>query len=246
MLQALWSQDPPAHHPSPGCGCPPFRHRSVVRMHTIFSLLASSTMPPPPPQHKELFSLRQPDWIHEISHWGGEANPRPTWPTCQDSTRITEVAEWRRADTRGRRAKRALPCCPSAFSPSQPFKWPRSIYYILIPLLGPGTHWGQDRWIPFTEYPFCQWQAKKEKKKSANKQDLQIILGKQAQAERSTTHSSRGLTIGSLNSQHQQHLRYYWKWKFLGPTPDQLIWTLRGHAVCFLQATRCMPKFQKL
>ena len=144
-------------------------HHSAIALWsacTFFSLLASSTMPPPPPQHKELFSLRQPDWIHEISHWGGEANPGPTWPTCQDSTRITEVAEWRRADTRGRRAKRAFPCCPSAFSPSQPFKWPRSIYYILIPLLGPGTHWGQDRdESPSQNTPSASGKLKKKKKK---------------------------------------------------------------------------------
>lgn len=51
-----------AHTPASPCvWTPPFRHHSVVCMHTSFHLLASSTMPPPPPQHKELFSLRQPD-----------------------------------------------------------------------------------------------------------------------------------------------------------------------------------------
>ena len=108
------------------------------------------------------------------------------------------------------------------------------------------------RWIPFTEYPFCQWQAKKEKKKSANKQKTKTCKSYWANKHRlreALPTQAGGLTIGSLNSQHQQHLRYYWKWKFLGPTPDQLIQTLRGHAVCFLQAlqvTRCMPTFQKL
>lgn len=33
--------------------------------------------------------------------------------------------------------------------------------------------------------------------------------------------------MGPLNSQHQQRLGYYWEWKFLGPTPDQLIQNLQ-------------------
>ena len=146
-----------------------------------------------------------------------------------------------------------MPCCPSAFSPSQPFRWPRSIYYILIPLLGPGTHWGQDGdESPSRNTPSASGKLKKKKKKSANKQKTKTCKSYWANKHRlreALPTQAGGLTIGSLNSQHQQHLRYYWKWKFLGPTPDQLIQTLRGHAVCFLQAlqvTRCMPKFQKL
>jgi len=172
MLQALWSQDPPAHHPSLGCGCPPFRHRSVVRMHTIFSLLASSTMPPPPPQHKELFSLRQPDWIHEISHWGGEANPGPTWPTCQDSTRSRKWLN-EEGQTHGEEEQREL--CPAAHLPSA----------LLSPSSGQGastTYWslcwdqehtgGKTDESPSQNTPSAsgKLKKKKKKKKSANKQ----------------------------------------------------------------------------
>ena len=47
-----------------------------------------------------------------------------------------------------------------------PIWWPRSIYYILIPLLGPGTHWGQDGdESPSRNTPSASGKLKKKKKK---------------------------------------------------------------------------------
>ena len=101
---------------------------------------------------------------------------------------------------------------------------------------------------PFTEYPFCHWQAKKEKKVQIKDKDLQVILGNQAQVERSATHSSRGSHNGTPELTAPAAPGILLGMEILGPHPRPTDSKLTGHTVCFLQAlqvTRCMPKFQK-
>lgn len=102
---------------------------------------------------------------------------------------------------------------------------------------------------PFTEYPFCQWQAKKEKKVQINKrQRLVSHIGQPAQVERSATHSSRGSQNRTPELTAPAAPGILLGMEILGPHPRPTDSKLTGHTVCFLQAlqvTRCMPKFQK-